>query len=301
MIVITRDAEVTFLRELSFLNERSNERRCLYIRFSQVPDKPKDWFSKLTTALENISDGHIGQIYVCQDHDVLVIMPHLTDRHMQKFQSECESMWPHDTEKPFCSLYEIKIDYEFLRSLCEHKLRILKERNAKEEKQDQTKEDIRACTEILKSVDTPLISTLSSKRTERDNIHILVVEDDSLSRMMIKNVLMGDFTIYIATNASEALQSYLETAPDVVFLDIGLPDINGHELLAGLIQIDPEAYIIMFSGRRDQDNVLRALNEGALGFVGKPFSRGKLYQYIDQCPSVQHKKSRKIYSRNKAG
>lgn len=300
MIVITKDAEETFLRELEFLMERSSDRRCLYIRLSLLRPRNPDWFKILSTALEDIADGHVGQVYICADSDVFVIMPHLTEKHLHKFEAQCPDL----LSKPsmnICSLHEVKIDKEYLQSICERKLELLCGRRRKEDTAARGREGEEFCKTYLEGIDPILRESLPKRRMRRDEVDILIVEDDSLSRMMVKNVLMSDFNVHIAQTGAEAIPAYLEIAPDIVFLDIGLPDISGHDILHAMLQLDKEAYIIMFSGRRDQDNVLGALNAGAAGFVGKPFTRGKLYQYIEQCPGVQQKRARKSAFRNKAG
>ena len=82
---------------------------------------------------------------------------------------------------------------------------------------------------------------------------------------------------------------YVNKAPAVRFLDIGLPDIDGHTVLKKVFEIDPDAYVVMFSGNGDKENVMKAVKTGAKGFVGKPFTKDKLYQYIDKSPFVQTK------------
>lgn len=292
MIVITRDSEETFLRELEFLRERSSDRRCLYIRLSGLNGKLDNWFTILTHALEDIADGHIGQIYIFHDGDVMVVMPHLTDKHMQKFFIQCKNFSQTIQFENLCSLHEIRIDRQFLKSVCERKIETMDARKADIEKQREKDEQKNKSIKAFSELDNSLLESLPHKRRERGDINILVVEDDSLSRMMIKNVLMEDFTVYLAPDAKTAISSYIDLAPDVLFLDIGLPDLDGHHVLERLMEIDPDAYVIMFSGRKDQDSILRSMNAGAMGFVGKPFTRGKLYQYIEQSPGVQEKKNR---------
>lgn len=299
MIVITKDAEETFLRELDFLIERSSDRRCLYIRFSLLPTRKDDWFKTLTMALEDIADGHVGQVYICTDGDVFVVMPHLTEKHLHKFQAQ----YPELLSQPslnICSLHEVKIDHGMLRGLCDRKLELLRAGSSDElaGRAAFDKEALR--NTYLGTIDEDMRRGFNEKRERRNDIDIMIVDDDSLSRMMIKNVLVSDFNVHIAQTGTEAIERYFEIAPDIIFLDIGLPDMSGHEVLRAVLQIDPLAHIIMFSGRRDQDNVLSAINAGASGFVGKPFTRGKLYQYIDQCPGVQQKKARRLKLMNKA-
>ncbi len=67
-----------------------------------------------------------------------------------------------------------------------------------------------------------------------------------------------------------------------------MPDVTRHELLEKIITIDPEAYIIMLSGNASQANIVQAMSLGAKGFIAKPFSREKIFQYIDRCPTIKH-------------
>ncbi|HRQ59928.1 MAG TPA: response regulator [Alphaproteobacteria bacterium] len=267
MIVIIKDAEATFLNEIDFLMKRSTQRRCLYIRFSMMPQQSQGWFYELSRSLEDIAEGHVGQAYICADHDVFVIMPHLTDKHLQKFIAAAGHI-----PKALCTLHEIRDDYELLKNAASRKINMAEK------------------TDAPALPDAEYVPGIQEKRVARHDIDILICEDDALARMMIKNVLMHDFRVHLAKDAGEAIALYPDIAPDVVFLDIGLPDANGEDILQHFMRIDPQANIIMFSGRQDQDTILKALRHGASGFVGKPFSRGKLYQYIEQCPSVQQKR-----------
>ena len=91
-----------------------------------------------------------------------------------------------------------------------------------------------------------------------------------------------------------ALMGYVNKAPDVLFLDIGLPDIDGHAVLEKIFKLDPDAYVVMFSGNKDRDNVMKAVELGAKGFVGKPFTSEKLLQYIQKSPFIQAKQKKEF-------
>lgn len=289
MIVVVRDTEQIFLKELDFLLERSSQRRCLYVRLSRLAPEKQEWFSALGHALEDIADGHVGQTYVCADGDLFVIMPHLTDKHLQKLIAAQQADTFQTVPADLFSLHDIKTDYAFLRDIVQQKIEALQSGTAG--KGEGPAEDDSAAFP-----DHPATSVMAThiqeKRLTGNEINILICEDDSLTRMMIRNVLMQDFTVHIAKDAHSALSLYPEIAPDAVFLDIGLPDASGQDVLKHILRMDPQASIIMFSGRNDQDNILKALRSGAAGFIAKPFTRGKLYQYIDQCPSVQIKRER---------
>ena len=86
---------------------------------------------------------------------------------------------------------------------------------------------------------------------------------------------------------------YVTHAPDVLFLDIELPDITGHDVLQKVLEMDPDAFVIMLSGNGNKENIFKAMKTGAKGFVGKPFTKDKLLQYILKCPKaheIQHLK-----------
>jgi two-component system chemotaxis response regulator CheY len=87
-----------------------------------------------------------------------------------------------------------------------------------------------------------------------------------------------------AADASEGITAYNSFQPDIVFMDIGLPDGDGHRLVNWIIKNDPGAFIVMFSGRYDTDNVIQSLDAGAKGFVSKPVDINKMLHFIRICP-----------------
>ena len=127
------------------------------------------------------------------------------------------------------------------------------------------------------------------RREKREKPGILVVEDDPFSQRLVSKSLEDNFDIYAAVTGQEAVSAYIRHAPDMVFLDIGLPDASGLDVLLKIFEIDAQAHIVMLSGSGSRDNILKAVENGAKGFVGKPFTREKLLQYINKCPFVQAK------------
>lgn len=127
------------------------------------------------------------------------------------------------------------------------------------------------------------------KRQSRQPAYVLVVEDDSLTQRVVTNSLKENYAMVSAVNAHEAVSSYMMYAPDVVFLDIGLPDVSGFTVLDQIMLIDPEAFIVMFSSCDYPDNIEKAIKAGAKGFVSKPFYKEEMYRYI-QGSSLHHQK-----------
>ena len=92
-----------------------------------------------------------------------------------------------------------------------------------------------------------------------------------------------------ASSAAEAIEKHLLLVPDIVFLDIGLPDADGFMVLNHIHHYDPDCMVVMFSGDSFLDNRVRALSAGAGGFLPKPFNRDSFVHYIeDWHPPVQH-------------
>ncbi|MDE3060929.1 MAG: response regulator [Pseudomonadota bacterium] len=128
------------------------------------------------------------------------------------------------------------------------------------------------------------------RRSGRHPPHVLIVEDDPLTRRVVVGILGEANAMITEENARGAVASYLLYAPDIVFLDIGLPDISGFDVLDQIMTIDPDAFVIMFSSHDDAQNIGKALAAGAKGFVSKPFKKETLKSFI-QGSALHHHKS----------
>lgn len=114
----------------------------------------------------------------------------------------------------------------------------------------------------------------------KDYPKVLLVEDDPVTRWMVRNALKYECHFAAASCANGAFAMYTSYKPDVVFLDINLPDNNGYSVLQWIIHNDPGACVVMFSSNDNLDNIVDALQEGASGFIAKPFLKESLIYYI---------------------
>jgi two-component system chemotaxis response regulator CheY len=112
-------------------------------------------------------------------------------------------------------------------------------------------------------------------------LSILVIEDNEMFRALAIEMLSGNYTI-AAKDAAEGLDKYKTHNPDITFLDIGLPDKNGHEILDEILKINPQAFVVMLTASNVQKDVQESLKRGAKGYIIKPFSRKKLKDLIDK-------------------
>ena len=102
---------------------------------------------------------------------------------------------------------------------------------------------------------------------------VLIVDDAAFMRMMIKDILeKNDFEIVgEANNGIVAVDMYKKEKPDVVTMDITMPDMDGIEAVKQIKAFDPNAKIIMCSAMGQQSMVMDAIRAGAKDFIVKPF------------------------------
>ena len=110
------------------------------------------------------------------------------------------------------------------------------------------------------------------------NLSYLIVDDVSSVREFLRQTLihMGASEIYEASSGESATNSFQANLPDVVFLDIELPDYDGQQILKKIRAAKPNAFVVMVSAHSSVDNVKTAISNGASGFIVKPFSPRKI-------------------------
>lgn len=139
------------------------------------------------------------------------------------------------------------------------------------------------------SIDRETILAIQQKRNLRTKGCILLIEDDVVARGMVAMGLRDKYKIAHAKDAVSGIIQYIDSAPDMVFLDIHLPDHNGKEVLERIKWLDPQCYVVMLSGDSVPENVLSTKSKGAFGFIRKPFSKEKIRAQVEQCPTLKGK------------
>lgn len=113
------------------------------------------------------------------------------------------------------------------------------------------------------------------------DVKILVVDDEPPIRKLLDVGLSSQgFAVQGAPNAKAAMQFALENTPDLVLLDLGLPDMSGHELLAKWRAENVSFPIVILSSRTDEAGIVQALELGADDYVTKPFGMNELIARI---------------------
>lgn len=113
---------------------------------------------------------------------------------------------------------------------------------------------------------------------------ILIVDDAAFMRMMIKNSLTGKgyTNIIEAGDGKEAVDTYAAEKPDLVILDITMPNMDGIQALQAIRSADPNAKVVMCSAMGQESMVVDAIRYGALDFIVKPFKPDRILQTVEK-------------------
>lgn len=112
---------------------------------------------------------------------------------------------------------------------------------------------------------------------------VLIVDDAAYMRMMLKEIL-SDHGYEIAgeaENGIEAVEKYQELQPDIVTMDITMPEMDGIEAVKKILAINAHAKIVMCSAMGQQNLVMKSLEAGARDFVVKPFEPERIVQTLE--------------------
>ena len=112
--------------------------------------------------------------------------------------------------------------------------------------------------------------------------NILICDDAAFMRMMIKDILTknGYNIAGEAENGLKAVEKYNETKPDLVLMDITMPEMDGIQALKQIKSADPSAAVIMCSAMGQQAMVIEAIQSGAKDFIVKPFQAERVLESV---------------------
>ncbi|NLL69641.1 MAG: response regulator [Epulopiscium sp.] len=114
--------------------------------------------------------------------------------------------------------------------------------------------------------------------------NILIVDDAAFMRMMIKDILTknGYQVVGEAENGAKAVEKYTELKPDLVIMDITMPEMDGIEAVKNIKKINSSANIIMCSAMGQQAMVIESIQAGAKDFIVKPFQADRVIEAVSK-------------------
>ena len=112
--------------------------------------------------------------------------------------------------------------------------------------------------------------------------NILICDDAAFMRMMIKDILSksGYNVVGEAENGLVAVDKFVETNPDLVLMDITMPEMDGINALKKIKEKDPNASVIMCSAMGQQAMVIESIQAGAKDFIVKPFQADRVLEAV---------------------
>ena len=112
--------------------------------------------------------------------------------------------------------------------------------------------------------------------------NILICDDAAFMRMMIKDILSknGYNVVGEAENGAIAVEKYSETNPDLVLMDITMPEMDGIQALKKIKEKDPNASVVMCSAMGQQAMVIESIQAGAKDFIVKPFQADRVLEAV---------------------
>ena len=115
--------------------------------------------------------------------------------------------------------------------------------------------------------------------------NVLIVDDSRTSRRILKDILehAGYNVVYEAINGKEGVEQYRKLQPDIVTMDITMPEMDGIEALKSIKSEFPDAKVVMITAAGQKDKMMEAVKIGATEFVAKPFVEETVLEALAHC------------------
>jgi len=286
MEVITESSEHHYLSLLERIKEDPKNWAALYFGLSSDLDQkdlikaPAAIREKIGTARQKAEDfmnalaGKAGDLseaylYLFTDHDVMLVVRH-EDQRESEFTQKLFGEVTKGLSVDFCDYATLEDELFNYQKLAERKLITAKRFESYDIMADKNK-----------------VANIALRRKRRGHPLVMVVEDDRFTASYAANILNRDYDLVLCRTGEEAIADYIECAPDMVFLDIHLPGLTGHQTLHCIQAVDPKAYVWMLSVDTVRTNIVQATETGAYGFLKKPFSKERLLRTVKKSPYVK--------------
>ncbi|MGM0508815.1 MAG: response regulator [Fusobacteriota bacterium] len=111
---------------------------------------------------------------------------------------------------------------------------------------------------------------------------VMIVDDTAYMRMVLRKILeeAGYEIVAEGENGKEGVQKYKEHKPDIVTMDLTMPKMDGIEAIKRILEIDPNAKVLVVSAIGTEQNVMKAIENGAKDFIKKPFEPDRVIKTL---------------------
>lgn len=284
--VIRESAEYHYLYLMNQIKENPSYWVALHIDFSRLLDYEnlithKSKISNYIKELDQVSENYLQSLQECLKDFPQTTIFKCTDKDLLALVNIENNAQGLEIEKIFEQIRDgregVRFDYGVLaydiysyQKLIDKKFLTAQLFEAFENMKDQAK-----------------VNTIGLRRKRRDSPVIMIVEDDHFTASYTTSLLNKEFDVVCAKNGEDAINKYIEHAPDSVFLDVILPGISGQETLKAIREVDPEAFVVMLSVDTVARNIKESSKSGAFGFLKKPFSKERLVRTAYKSPFIK--------------
>ena len=125
---------------------------------------------------------------------------------------------------------------------------------------------------------------MSAVPKPRETLRMMIVDDSNVMRRRIERCQQNDHLEVVATavNGVDAVAKFKQLMPDVMTLDLTMPEMDGIECVENLVKIKPDVLILIISALSDKATAIEALKKGANGFLCKPFTDRQLTEALEE-------------------
>lgn len=258
---------------------------CLHIESADLSgfrDNP-DLMLSAEMMIEEALSEYDGDLYFCGQEDIFMFSRDLTEDFMVEIgRQACEDLLGEAAASARLRTYNLgQKGYEFAYSVYGKGMQV------KMTATRAQKEHHRAREKAREYISAALQGRIENRQdvAEFPFIRVLLIEDDSVCTRMVARALRGQCELLTVPNMSQAYEVFARKRPHLVFLDIGLPDGNGLQLIRWMKRYAPDVYVVMLSGEASLSNIMESVTLGADGFISKPFRRRAL---VDHVAAAQH-------------
>ncbi len=228
--------------------------------------------------------------YLCSDSDIFFLYPEPVGDIWSPLHAIVKELLPfldpHQlVEKKLFTFHDVTHSYEHLFHMLRSKISL-----------EEAYKEVHNIANTLKPSslehapyvwDPSLFEKALTQRGSRKEQFALVIDDDSIQRQLAREVLCAEYGVVPAPDGYEGLALYNAYAPEIVFLDIDLPHLDGLSVLRMILQNDPDAIVVMFTADSRSKTLQQALSIGAKGFVTKPFSASNMLQHAKRARAAK--------------
>lgn len=135
--------------------------------------------------------------------------------------------------------------------------------------------------------DTEKVKSIGFRRNRHKIALILLVDDDHFTSTFAASMLKNHYDVVLVRSGDEGVAAHIKHAPNVVVLNIHVEGLGGLETLRTLRKLDPDAIVIVITGRDEDEQIFEAARAGAAGFVKKPMDKDRFLKAIREAPGMK--------------